>query len=573
MRTPRYTVFSLLFLVLLTGASRAQGGNVLLEEGQIFRPVTGRVAMVSSAEPISSRIGVEVLRRGGNAVDAAVTMAFVEAVTLPRAGNLGGGGFLLVRTADGTIRALDFREKAPCRAHRDMYLDPSGRVDAAASTRGYLSVGVPGTVAGLAEVLEKHGTISLREAIEPARRLAEEGFPVSQELAEDLQALAEEFRQYPASAAVFLPGGRPPQTGQVLVQKDLAWTLARIQSEGPGEFYRGQVARRLARDMAAHGGLVNLQDLAAYRALWRDPVRGSYRGYDIWSMPPPSSGGVHLIQILNILEAHDLAFLGQNSAATLHLMAEAMRLAYADRAHWMGDPDFVKVPGPQLLDKGYADRLGRQINTEKARPSHEVRPGTFPGFESEDTTHLSVVDGSGAAVSLTYTLNLSYGSRVVAAGTGVLLNDEMDDFAAAPGTPNAFGLIQGERNAIAPGKRPLSSMTPTLVTRDGQFVMALGSPGGPRIISTVLQVLVNVIDFHLNAQEAVSRPRIHHQWMPDELRCEAGLSPDTLALLRQRGHRLVPGTATGQAALVRRRPDGLLEGGIDLRRAGSAEGY
>ncbi len=571
----RRDVASLLLLLVFLGVglAHAQGGNVLLEEGQIFRPVTGRVAMVSSAEPISSRIGVEVLRRGGNAVDAAVTMAFVEAVTLPRAGNLGGGGFLLLRNPDGAIEALDFREKAPLRAHRDMYLRSSGEADPGLSTSGYLSVGVPGTVAGMAEVLARRGTISLREALEPARRLADEGFPVSLDLATDLQGLADDFRLFPASAAVFLPGGRPPQAGELLVQKDLAWTLAQIQSGGARAFYEGPIARRLARDMADHGGLVSLEDLACYRALWREPVRGTYRGYEIWSMPPPSSGGVHLIQILNILEGYDLASLGQNSAATLHLMTEAMRLAYADRAHWLGDPDFVSVPVRQLVDKGYADRLRREIRTDRARPSLQVRPGTFPGFESEDTTHLSVVDGSGAAVSLTYTLNFSYGSRVVATGTGILLNDEMDDFAAAPGSPNAFGLVQGERNAIASSKRPLSSMTPTIVTRDGQFVMALGSPGGPRIISTVLQVLVNVIDFRLNAQEAVSRPRIHHQWLPDELRCESGLSSDTLALLQKRGHHLVMGTATGQAALVRRRPDGILEGGIDLRRAGSAEGY
>ncbi len=485
----RRDVASLLLLLVFLGVglAHAQGGNVLLEEGQIFRPVTGRVAMVSSAEPISSRIGVEVLRRGGNAVDAAVTMAFVEAVTLPRAGNLGGGGFLLLRNPDGAIEALDFREKAPLRAHRDMYLRSSGEADPGLSTSGYLSVGVPGTVAGMAEVLARRGTISLREALEPARRLADEGFPVSLDLATDLQGLADDFRLFPASAAVFLPGGRPPQAGELLVQKDLAWTLAQIQSGGARAFYEGPIARRLARDMADHGGLVSLEDLACYRALWREPVRGTYRGYEIWSMPPPSSGGVHLIQILNILEGYDLASLGQNSAATLHLMTEAMRLAYADRAHWLGDPDFVSVPVRQLVDKGYADRLRREIRTDRARPSLQVRPGTFPGFESEDTTHLSVVDGSGAAVSLTYTLNFSYGSRVVATGTGILLNDEMDDFAAAPGSPNAFGLVQGERNAIASSKRPLSSMTPTIVTRDGQFVMALGSPGGPRIISTVLQ--------------------------------------------------------------------------------------
>ena len=392
-------------------------------------------------------------------------------------------------------------------------------------------------------------------------------------LSADLQGLADDLRRCPAAAAVFLPGGRAPQPGDTLVQEDLAWTLARIQQEGPSDFYRGAIARRIARDMEAQGGLVDLEDLAAYRVTWREPVHGTYRGYDVWSMPPPSSGGVHLVQILNILEGYDLASLGQNSAATLHRLTEAMRSAYADRSEWLGDPDFVRVPLANLLDKGYAARLRREIPLDRARASRDVRPGSFPGYESEETTHLSVVDGQGCAVSLTYTLNFSYGSRVVAAGTGILLNDEMDDFAAAPGSPNAFGLVQGERNAIAPGKRPLSSMTPTLVTREGSFVMALGSPGGPRIISTVVQALVNVVDFGLNAQEAVSRPRIHHQWLPDELRHESGLSPDTLALLQRMGHHLTLGAATGQCALVRRRPDGLLEGGIDLRRPGSAEGY
>lgn len=569
----RLALLLLLITLLPLGTARAQGGNVLLEESQLFRPVTGRTAMVSSAEPISSRVGVEVLRRGGNAVDAAVAMAFVEAVTLPRAGNLGGGGFLLLRTPAGEIQALDFRERAPRLAHRDMFLGPDGKVVPALSTLGYRSVGVPGTVAGLVAVLERHGTLSLREAIEPARRLAAEGFAVPPLLAADLAELAPELRLFPASARVFLPGGKPPEPGDLLVQEDLAWTLAQVQAGGRDAFYRGEIARRIAGDMERNGGLVRLEDLADYQVAWREPVCGTYRGYTVWSMPPPSSGGVHLVEMLNILEGYDLASLGQNSAATLHRMAEAMRSAYADRSEWLGDPDFVRVPLQQLMAKDYAARLREAIPEDRARSSRDVRPGRFPGFESEDTTHLSVVDGRGGAVSLTYTLNFSYGSRVVAAGTGILLNDEMDDFAADPGRPNAFGLVQGERNAIAPGKRPLSSMTPTIVTRDGKFVMALGSPGGPRIITAVLQVLVNVLDFGLNAQEAVSRPRIHHQWMPDELRCEAGLSPDTLAILRALGHKITPGTATGQCAVVRLRPDGVLEGGIDLRRPGAAEGY
>lgn len=563
----------LLALALLLPSSAVRAQNVLLEEGQIFRPAVGRSGMVSSADEYSTAVGLDILKRGGNAVDAAVAMAFVEAVTLPRAGNLGGGGFLLVRTPKGEIQALDFRERAPAAATRDMYLDPSGRPDPRRSTVGHLSVGVPGTVAGLAEVLERHGTLSLREVIEPARRLAAQGFPVSALVAQDLADIEEDLRRYPASAKVFLPGGKPLRAGELLLQADLAWSLAQIQEGGADAFYRGEIARRIARDMAANGGLITEADLAAYRPVWRTPVCGTYRGYQVWSMPPPSSGGVHLIQMLNILEGYDLRASGQNSALTLHRLTEAMRSAFADRAVWLGDPDFVKVPVDFLTSKDYANRLRASIPADRARASADVRPGSPPGFESEDTTHMSVVDREGGSVSLTYTLNFSYGSRVVAAGTGILLNDEMDDFAAAPGQPNAFGLVQGERNAIQPGKRPLSSMTPTLVTRDGELVMALGSPGGPRIISTVLQVLVNVLDFGLNAQEAVSRPRIHHQWLPDVLRHESGLSPDTLAILQRMGHRLEGGTATGQCAVVRILPDGSREGGIDMRRPGAAEGY
>ncbi len=542
----------------------------------VFRPVAAERGMVASDEPRATRIGVEILRAGGNAVDAAVAVGFALAVTLPSAGNLGGGGFMLVhRAARGETVAIDYRERAPRAARRDMYLDASGEVDRRKARFSYQSVGVPGTVAGLALAAERYGTRPLAELVAPALRLAREGIRVDRTLAAALAARRERLARHPASARIFLkPDGSPYREGERLVQRDLAWSLARIAERGAAAFYGGPIGERIAADMAANGGLVGLEDLRAYRARLRPPVRGSYRGHEIRSMPPPSSGGVHLVEILNLLEGFPLASLGAGSAEAIHLMAESMKLAYADRSRHLGDPDFWPVPARGLTSKAYAAALRGRIDPRRARPADEIGPGDPLPYESPETTHFSIIDAAGNAVANTYTLNFGFGTGIVAGGTGILLNNEMDDFSAKPGVANAYGLIGGEANAIAPGKRPLSSMTPTLVLEDGKVVLATGSPGGSRIITTVVQVIVNLVDHRMNLAEAVAAPRIHHQWRPDVLRIERGLSPDTLALLRARGHRIVVGDAMGSANSVLRRPDGTLLGAADPRRpAALAAGY
>lgn len=530
-------------------------------------------AMVASAESLASEAGVEVMRKGGNAVDAAVVTAFVLAVTLPSAGNLGGGGFLLVRTPDGKVEALDFRETAPRATHRNFYLDANGQVDVARITLGYQSCGVPGTVAGLEQVLERYGTLTMAQAVEPARKLAAEGMVVTQDLADSIGQVQDDLRKYPSSAAIFLPGGKVPAVGSRLVQKDLAWSLAQIGQGGARAFYQGEVGQRMIAAISKNGGVMTREDLAGYRAVWREPVEGTYRGFTVYSMPPPSSGGVHLIQMLNVLEGYDLAAEGHNSAVNLHRIAETMRTAYADRATWLGDPDFFKVPVEWLTSKSYADQIRAQIVAGRARKSSDVRAGKAPGYESPQTTHFSVADSREMAVSLTYTLNYSYGSKAVAEGTGILLNDEMDDFAAAPGVPNGFGLVGGEANSVQPGKRPLSSMTPTILTKDGQLAAVVGSPGGSRIITAVLQAILNWVDFRLNAQTAVSSARIHQQWLPDELFYEEGISRDTLEVLRSYGHKLSFRNTFGHVQMIVRRPDGWYEGGTDPRRPGEVAGY
>ncbi|MBI3925272.1 MAG: gamma-glutamyltransferase [Armatimonadetes bacterium] len=569
----RWLVLLLALLIPAPVWTQQRADDPLLRSPGIFQPVVGRHGMVSAGEILAAQAGLEVLRDGGNAVDAAVTTAFAMAVTLPQAGNVGGGGFMVIRTPEGKVVALDFRETAPAAATRDMFLDNRGKVDRDRATVGARAVAVPGTVAGVLDALDRYGTIKKERAIAPAVRLAEQGFPVSHWLADSLSRTAGTFRRFPESSAIFLPGGKPPEPGDRLIQKDLGWTLRQIAERGRDGFYQGPVAEKLVLSMKRHGGLISAQDLVSYRAVWREPVRGTYRGYEVFSMPPPSSGGVHLIQMLNVLEGYPLAESGHNSALTLHRLAEAMRSAYADRSMWLGDPEFFEVPQAWLTSKEYARELRVSIPPSSARRSVDVRPGSPPVPESPDTTHFSVVDDRGWAVSLTYTLNFSYGSFLVAEGTGVLLNNEMDDFSAAPGQPNAYGLLGGEANSIQPGKRPLSSMTPTIVQKDGRLVAVLGSPGGSRIITIALQTLINLLDFKQNAQTAVSVPRIHHQWYPDVLHYEQGLSPDTLALLRQMGHALEEGPILGQAAAILVRPDGVLEGGADPRREGGAVGY
>lgn len=535
-------------------------------------PVLARSGMVSSQERRASAVGVDILRRGGNAVDAAVAVGFALAVTLPRAGNIGGGGFMLVHLAKtGETIAIDYRETAPAAASRDMFLGPDGKPDPAKSRDSGLSVGVPGTVRGFALAHEKYGSgkLTFAQLIEPAIRLAREGFEVEDDLADSLPGAVAKFTRHPASAAIFLRGGKPLAIGDRLVQADLAGTLEEIATGGPDRFYTGRIATAIADSVRAVGGVMTEADLAAYRAVIRAPVRGSYRGYEIASMPPPSSGGVHLVQILNVLEGFDLGKLGAGSAASLHLMAEAMKPAYADRATFLGDPDRVKVPVKGLTSKKYAETLRLAISLERARRADEVKAGDPLPYESDQTTHYSVVDAEGNAVANTYTLNFSYGMGMVAPGTGVLMNNEMDDFSAKAGAQNAYGLVGGDTNSVHPGARPLSSMTPTILFRDGKPFLVTGSPGGSRIITTVLQVVVNVVDFGMNIAEAVAAPRVHHQWLPDALVVEQGLSPDTVKLLLDRGHRVQPGRTSGSANSIMVTKAGL-EGASDPRQRGTA---
>lgn len=562
---------------LALAPSLATGPAVKAQEAAIYssmdrmHPVWAEHGMVASQEALATRIGVEILEQGGNAVDAAAAVAFALAVTLPRAGNLGGGGFMLVHDAkSGETVAIDYREMAPASAHRDMYLDAEGNAVSELSRFHGHAVGVPGTVAGMELALQRYGTMSLAEVIEPAIALAE-GLTVTPDLADSLQGLEKRLKAWPSSAAIFFkPDGSPYLPGETLVQADLAASLKLIAEKGAAGFYKGPTAEKIAAAVQEAGGSMTVEDLANYVAKVRDPVKGNYRGYEILSMPPPSSGGAHIVQILNILEAYPIGFLGLNSADTIHLMAEAMKRAYADRSTYLGDSDFAEVPLAGLTHKGYAAELRGQISRFDATPSSGIREGAPQPYESNETTHFSIVDKDGNAVSNTYTINFSYGSGLVAEGTGILLNNEMDDFSAKPGVPNAYGLIGGEANAVEAGKRPLSSMSPTIVMKDGKPFLVTGSPGGSRIITTVLQVIMNVIDHGLNVAEATAAARVHHQWLPEELRVEEGLSPDTLRLLAAMGHEIALKSAMGSAQSVMIDPEsGFRLGASDPRRAGA----
>lgn len=544
-------------------------------------PVRAPHGMVASTNKLASQVGVDILKRGGNAIDASIAVAFALAVTYPSAGNLGGGGFMLIRRADGQVTAIDYRETAPAKATRDMYLTARGDLikGEGSSLIGYRGAGVPGTVAGMALAHKKYGSGKLPWAllIEPARKLAVEGFPVSHRLARSLREKQAQLSPYEDSRRIFLRDGKFFNEGEILRQADLGATLKRLQQFGSREFYEGQTARWIAADMAQYNGLITLQDLRTYTPRERVPLRGSYRGHEIISMPPPSSGGVVLLQMLNILEGFDLKVNGWNSAANYHLQTEAMRRAFADRAQWMGDADFVPVPVAGLIEKDYAVRQRASIDLQKASSSGEIRHGQPAGAESPETTHFTVVDVQGNAVSNTYTLNGSYGSGVTVKNTGVLLNNEMDDFTTKPNTPNLYGVIQSERNAVAPQKRPLSSMTPTFVLRkDGSLWFALGSPGGPTIINTVLQVILNVVDFNMNLQQAVDAPRIHHQWLPDEIVHEPlGLSTDTINALSLRGHKFngAPRNMGDVQAIMLEEKTSMRLGASDARQEGVSIGY
>ncbi len=531
-------------------------------------PVFSKTGMVTSRNITASRVGAKVLADGGNAVDAAVAVGFSLAVVLPQAGNIGGGGFMLVYDADSAATtAIDYREMAPPAATRDMFLDESGDADPQLSRSSHISAGVPGTVAGLYLAHQKFGRLPWNRLLQPAIKLAREGFVVNPGLAASLASRRERMCRDEATCRYFYKaGGVPYLPGELLIQSDLADSLQLVADEGPNAFYLGEIAEKIIAEMKAGGGLIDGEALAAYRPTLREPLRGEYRGYEIVTMSPPSSGGVHVIQMLNVLEHFPVALLGAGSADSVHLLAEVMRLAFADRSKHLGDPDYYPVPVEWLTSKAYGAELAALIDMEHARPSTEVAPGVIPAYESPDTTHFSIMDIDGNVVSNTYTLNLTFGSGISVSGAGFLLNNEMDDFVSKPGSPNAYGLLGDKANSVEAGKRPLSSMTPTIVFADGEPWFATGSPGGSRIITAVLQMIVNVIDHGMNMAEASSEPRMHHQWYPDRLGLESGFSPDTAQVLQNRGHEIAMSKRGFGSVQTVAFKDGTFRGAADPRR-------
>ncbi len=535
-----------------------------------------RNGMVTSRSALASAIGVQIMKEGGNAVDAAVATAFGLAVAYPSAGNIGGGGFAVVRLPDGTVVTLDHRETAPASAFRDMYLDDDGNVIKGLSTSSHKAAGTPGSVDGLLVLLEKYGTKSRQEVIAPSIKLAREGFPLTWGLARQFKRMLERMEKYPASLAKFSKEGKPYEPGDVWKQPELADTLKQISDRGRDGFYKGSVAQKIAAEMRKGGGDITEQDLADYRSIWRDPIKSSYRGYEIWGMGPPSSGGVLIAQILNMLEPFDLKASGWGSSDTIHLMVEAERRAYADRAEHLGDPDYYDVPVKMLIDKKYAEHRFEDFNPKQATPSELVGPGSWPE-ESMETTHFSVMDKSGMMVAFTTTLNSSFGNKIVVPDTGILLNNEMDDFSVKANTPNQFNVIGRKANAIEAGKRMLSSMSPTIVTKDGEPFMVAGSPGGSTIITTTLQVIINVIDHGMDIDDAVSLPRFHHQWTPNAIFYDGyGISPDTKKNLEAMKHINIQkaryGRGIGDANSILYR-DGIISGIKDPRAEGAAIGF
>jgi len=577
MRLHRNLLISLLVIVWLAAAAPAAP----------MHPVHAAHGMVASVQELASRAGTDMMQAGGNAVDAAVATGFALAVVHPQAGNIGGGGFMLIRMADGTTRFIDYREKAPAAATANMYLDSQGNVIENASLVGYKAIGVPGSVAGLAYAQKTYGKLPLAQVMAPAIKLARDGYALAWEDTQDLRD--EDLAKFADSKRIFQREGNYYQAGEILRQPELARTLERI-AKNPDEFYHGAMARELAAAIQKGGGLITADDLAQYEVKEREPIRGTYRDYDIISAPPPSSGGVALVEILNILEGYDLQKFGNRSAEAIHLSVEAFRRAFFDRAEFLGDPDFAKIPVAQLIDKKYAEGWRESISPEHASVSTELhRPAVFneleryaathpqsfrPVQEPKNTTHYSVVDPAGNAVAVTTTLNDTLGSRVTAEGLGFLLNDEMDDFASKQGVPNVYGLIQGPANAIGPGKRPLSAMTPTIVLKDGKLFLVVGSPGGPTIITTVVNILTGVIDFGLDIQEAVNAPRFHNQWIPDEILAEDRISPDTLAILRNKGHKIKMERFWGDGECIEIDPKtGERQGASDGRNNGKPVGF
>ncbi|HHL42429.1 MAG TPA: gamma-glutamyltransferase [Hellea balneolensis] len=546
-------LFSTLLLIFMVCAAQAPGfakdkqdaSGALAFVGYDrapFHPLVAKTAMVVAQEKMAAEVGRDILAKGGNAVDAAVATGFALAVTFPQAGNIGGGGFMLVSLANqDDVMAIDFREMAPAAAHRDMFLGADGEVDNQKAQFSHLSAGVPGTVMGLLDALDTYGTMSRAEVMAPAIRLAKNGYPISFAMAQALKAGQKQFAADPSSVAYFTKNGELYQYGDIWKQKDLAKTLKRIAHKGADGFYTGKTAELIVAEMQRGGGMITAEDLRNYKTVTRKSVHGTYRGHDIYSMPPPSSGGVHVIQMLNILEGYDLSAKGHNTADMIHVMVEAMRRAYADRSKYLGDPDYFEVPVAALIDKTYAKHLRAGISLSRASRSQDISPAKSLPYESHETTHYSVMDKWGNAVAVTYTLNFGFGSGYTVDGAGFLLNNEMDDFSAKPGSPNGYGLIGGEANKIEAGKRPLSSMTPVIVKKDGRNYFVTGSPGGSTIITSVLQNIVNVIDFNMNIMEAVTAPRFHHQWLPDVVIVEPGISEDTLKILQSRGFRFNQG--------------------------------
>ena len=549
-----------------------EDGSPLIGYDGRFKPVIARNGMVSSSDVIASQVGADILAAGGNAVDAAVAVGFALAVTYPQAGNIGGGGFMMVYMKDGnkTI-AIDYREMAPALAHRDMYLDKDGNVDRLMVRRSRRAAGVPGTVAGLLHALEKYGTMTAAQVIAPAYKLAYGGFEVSYSLAKSMKAKKTKLSKSLETRKVFLHDDLSPyKFGEILKQPDLAWTLKQIMQRGAKGFYEGAVAQKIHDDMAKNGGIMTKSDLKAYKIVERTPIIGTYKNYKVATMPPPSSGGIHLVQMMNMLENDSLKSHGHNSARNMHLYIEAMRQAYADRSEYLGDPDFSSVPIKALIDKKYAAKIRAAIPKNRARMSGEVKPALGAKYESPDTTHYSVMDKFGNVVSNTYTINFSYGSGIMVAGTGMLLNNEMDDFSAKPGVPNGFGLLGGEANSVQPRKRPLSSMTPVIVFKNDEPLFATGSPGGSTIITVVLQTVLNVVEFDMDISAATGAPRLHHQWYPDVTSIETGFSVDTLNILRSMGHKISRQKRTFGSTQSVLRKDGFFYGAADARRTGAA---
>ena len=526
-----------LFFLPKSVVAQEASSQPLFEYSAINHPVMGKAGMVASHNVLSSRIAAEILANGGNAIDAGAALGFALAVTLPRAGNIGGGGFMLVHVAElNKTIAIDFRETAPAAAEQDMFFDANGNVVLDETYRfSHKSSAIPGSVAGLAHIVEQYGTMTLAEVLAPAIRLARDGIEVTYDLAADL-AFSQRLKNNPASLRKFYkPDGSSYEVGEIFKQPDLAWTLSEIAAGGVDAFYRGSVAKKIVADMEAHNGLITLDDLADYEVIEREPVRGTFRGYDIAAMPAPSSGGTHVIQMLNILENFPLADMGAESADALHLMAEAMKFSYADRSKYLGDPDFVKVPTETLVSKTYAEDIASKISLDRALSSDEIAPGELTIYESDETTHYSVVDDEGNMVGNTYTLMFSFGSGVVIEGTGILMNNNMGNFTLRSDIPDAFGLMGSENNLIRPNRRPVSSMSPVLVSKDGKPMLMTGSPGGSKIISANMQMILNVLEFGMNIADASVAPRIHHQWRPDTLEIESGVSPDTVSRLIDKG--------------------------------------